>query len=394
MKKCPNCQKTFDDNMKFCQTDGTPLVVVADNTPAADPYATMVANKGDLPIPPEEPKKEAEEVKVEPKDEPKVEADPYATIVSGGPSAPEIDPEGDGDDLLEVPGHEKDEEVDPMKTMVVSGNTADNIRVDIPEEKSKDEPVRPPVREPKKEDASEAQTILSPDIPKFNEPEIAAPPDMGDSTPKPKAKPDPPKSEPPAKTPGSPFDSGKPNESKQAPIPSPFDESMPPGFPTPSNPPFEPPKEPLKPEPLNTPNNKQTPKSTFADPAKPVVESNTEGWKPQTTPKAGDFGNQGIANQSFDSSIPSQTSASDGQNQTLAFVSLGLGIVSYVCMLGPVSGLIAIITGYMARKNIRENPNEYGGGTFALIGMILGAIAVLLTLIIIGAWLFLVILNS
>ena len=26
MKRCPNCQKTYADSMKFCQTDGTPLV--------------------------------------------------------------------------------------------------------------------------------------------------------------------------------------------------------------------------------------------------------------------------------------------------------------------------------------------------------------------------------
>ena len=51
MKKCPSCQRTFDDNMRFCQTDGTPL---ADDAPAAappapaeeeapfDPYATIV----------------------------------------------------------------------------------------------------------------------------------------------------------------------------------------------------------------------------------------------------------------------------------------------------------------------------------------------------------------
>ncbi|HEY2867088.1 MAG TPA: DUF4190 domain-containing protein [Pyrinomonadaceae bacterium] len=45
MKRCPTCQKTFDDNLRFCQTDGTPLV--ADETPA-DPYKTMVASKEDI----------------------------------------------------------------------------------------------------------------------------------------------------------------------------------------------------------------------------------------------------------------------------------------------------------------------------------------------------------
>src|SRR5690349_10218235 len=44
MKRCPTCQKTFDDNMRFCQTDGTPLVEDAPQ----DPYKTMVASKEDI----------------------------------------------------------------------------------------------------------------------------------------------------------------------------------------------------------------------------------------------------------------------------------------------------------------------------------------------------------
>ena len=26
MKQCPVCEKTFDDSLRFCQVDGTPLV--------------------------------------------------------------------------------------------------------------------------------------------------------------------------------------------------------------------------------------------------------------------------------------------------------------------------------------------------------------------------------
>jgi hypothetical protein len=44
MKRCPTCDKTFDDNMRFCQTDGTPLVEDA----PIDPYKTMVARPGDF----------------------------------------------------------------------------------------------------------------------------------------------------------------------------------------------------------------------------------------------------------------------------------------------------------------------------------------------------------
>lgn len=44
MKRCPTCNKTFDDNMRFCQADGTPLV---DDAPI-DPYKTMVARPEDI----------------------------------------------------------------------------------------------------------------------------------------------------------------------------------------------------------------------------------------------------------------------------------------------------------------------------------------------------------
>jgi hypothetical protein len=44
MKRCPTCNKTFDDNMRFCQADGTPLV---DEAPV-DPYKTMVARPEDI----------------------------------------------------------------------------------------------------------------------------------------------------------------------------------------------------------------------------------------------------------------------------------------------------------------------------------------------------------
>ncbi|MBA3353349.1 MAG: DUF4190 domain-containing protein [Blastocatellia bacterium] len=44
MKRCPTCDKTFDDNMRFCQSDGTPL---AEDAPL-DPYKTMVARPEDI----------------------------------------------------------------------------------------------------------------------------------------------------------------------------------------------------------------------------------------------------------------------------------------------------------------------------------------------------------
>ena len=102
MKKCPNCDKTFDDNLRFCQTDGTPLVEVAENTPV-DPYKTMVASQEDiaaaLPI------------------------DPFATMIGGMPIKLEEEEE-----VLELP--DKPESAKPpvfsqedIKTQIKTGES-------------------------------------------------------------------------------------------------------------------------------------------------------------------------------------------------------------------------------------------------------------------------------
>lgn len=390
MKKCPNCQKTFDDNMKFCQVDGTPLVVVADNQPKEDPYATMVANKSDLQIPPEE-------TKVEPKEE----EDPYKTVV-GSPAMPKSEPKKE-EDLLEVPG---DDEIDPMKTMVVGRNTSDNIRVNIPEEKPKEEP-KPSDNIASEE--SEAKTMISPEIPKFSEPNIA-PPNLGDPASKSEPKDSPPKpitppvkSEPVAKTEKPSIESKpqtpKADEEKQTPIQSPFDNSMPPGYAPPSTPPFEPPKEPLKPEPLNVPKEetpkspfaeKETPSSPFADnkpkspnvvdSKAPVSASDTDNWQPPPAPMKEFEGKEIGQNTPFET-----PPAVGGQNQTLAIVSLVLGIlnVTICCGSGLLLGTAALILGFIARGKAKDNPDEYGGEKFALIGMITGALGIVLSIVII-----------
>jgi hypothetical protein len=84
MKKCPTCERTFDDSMRFCQTDGTPLVAAEE---PVDPFKTMVARPEDISaaMPPEPAK-----------------------------SAPS-EPEPEKEDVLELP-----EKKDPLKTMYVS----------------------------------------------------------------------------------------------------------------------------------------------------------------------------------------------------------------------------------------------------------------------------------
>src|SRR5688572_14421763 len=81
MKKCPSCDREFDDAMRFCQTDGTALV---DAAPEVDPYKTMVARPEDIAamIP------------------------PISASVERGPEPPE--------EVLDIPA------ADPKKTMYAS----------------------------------------------------------------------------------------------------------------------------------------------------------------------------------------------------------------------------------------------------------------------------------
>ena len=89
---------------------------------------------------------------------------------------------------------------------------------------------------------------------------------------------------------------------------------------------------------------------------------------------------------------PQQPYAVVRPTNTLAIVSLATGIASYVVV--PVIGaIVAIVTGHMARGQIRRTGE--GGGGLALAGLILGylhlviaviAIAIIvITVVIIGA---------
>lgn len=126
MKKCPKCQKTFDDGMRFCQSDGTPLV---DDAPPVDPYKTMVASSQDISA--------------------AMGAVESAGTAPGGTAEEEV---------LQLPA-----EADPKKTMYVS---EEELRKEMG---VNDEPVveLPP---------------LAPEPPKFSEPSLN-PPSFGDVSP-------------------------------------------------------------------------------------------------------------------------------------------------------------------------------------------------------------------
>lgn len=350
MKKCPTCDKTFDDSMRFCQTDGTPLVEFAEAV-ADDPLKTTVVRQDELAsvIPAEDPFKS---------------------------SAIDSSSREDSGDLLQLP-----EEFDPMKTVV-----------------SRDEPkFEADFNKPKEEFSFQTPKIEAtpPEPPKFNEPSLS-PPVFGDmsapqkfETPKVEEEPPPtaiymPESNPfsaessTPQTPVSPFENVSnspfnkpPDKPASTPIPSPFDDPKPviPSF-----------KEPEPAPQFNTPFETPSPfgggqmEQQNQGFNQPVQNSD---WTPPPAPNAS-WQDQGVgANTPFQPPV-----VGGGQDQTMAIVSLVCGIAGFlICQLvAPV----ALITGYMARNKAKENPNQYGGEGLALAGMILGAIgSVLLVLVII-----------
>ena len=364
MKKCPTCDKEYPDSMRFCQTDGTVLV---ENAPPADPYKTIVSNQMDV----------------------------SAAIPPAKPSQPVNAPKFDDDDLLQLP-----DEPDMLKTMVVSH---DELKAQLGSDKKEDAapldlpspaPYAPsaPLIEPKPKPPSDSL----PTPPKANEPSFS-PPNFGNTPPEwnaPKAetpKPesagsddataifDKPSMPPVPENVPSPFDS-KPFENdfsshspygnqENKPIPSPFDLSMPPGYMPPSMSPFDnEPKPPIKdfaePKPFEP-----SSASPFGQPDpfnQPLQQSE---WTPPPAPDAS------WQNQELGANTPFQPPvAGQGLNQTLAIISLVLGILSICCYVSPLTGLGALITGYLGMKNVNTDPNQYGGKTLAIVGMVLGGL--------------------
>lgn len=360
MKKCPTCEKTFDDNLKFCQTDGTPLVAVEEEKPE-DPYKTTVAKASDLPIPP---------------------FDPLKTMVASPPPAEEPKKE-----IKEDVANEPEEEIDMMKTMVSSDVPKFDpvLKPEKKEEPKTDAPQSTPFgnqpNEKPSDDLTGLSTALPADPPKFNEPSLN-PPSFGETPPKPETPSEPvaPKQSNTGQFENNPPTSAKPNDlsgdspygdTDNAPIPSPFDLSMPPGYQIPSAPmpPYkEAEVEEVKAEALNTP---------FADEVKQgnqQIEQPQQGWNPPPSPNAN------WQEQQIGQNTPFQPPAAgvQGENKTLAIVALVLGILSIPCC-GFLSGIPAVIVGFMAKSKAESSPQEFGGRGLALGGIITGIIGTILS---------------
>lgn len=399
MKKCPTCDKEFADSMRFCQSDGTPLVDVVESAPPEDPYKTTVARSEDIAsiIPPE---------------------DPFKTVVGNAPRS------DDSGDLLQLP-----EEHDPLKTAYVpEAQLRQELNLDPPKEEAIElDPGFPPLPSPDdfvgqetpKVEEAPPPIFSAPEPPKFSEPSLSPPPlDWSSSamesnkaaieekvptfeeTPPP-IEPDysepptlisepfkldppaPPKFEPPTKietSNDSPF--GSP---LNTPIPSPFDDSKPASYQAPSTPlpSFKEP-EPIVEEPANNP-FAPTPFGQSNDPFNQPVKQND--WTPPPAPEAS------WQNQEIGQNTPFQPPVVAGEDKTLAIVSLVSGILGLVCC-GALAGVVALITGYMAKNNADSNPSVYGGRGMAVAGMIMGAISIVLTIIVVILQIFLGVLGN
>ena len=344
MKRCPTCDKTFADGMRFCQTDGTVLV---DDAPAADPYKTAVSNQSEIPVPP---------------------VDPFKTMVASPPTFAK-----DDDDLLQLP-----EEPDAMKTMLVSQDELKSSEAkDVPKLDLPPSPYNPsaPLIEPSPSPSSFGdlgQEASSPK-PSGTIPNDATAMDSGsfqENTP----------SQFDSKPFQNDFSQKSPYDNQEnKPIPSPFQDSMPPNYQSPYTSPFDEPKSPINqsepmfgghPEPMS-----QSPfgQSPFGQPEPFNQPMQQAEWTPPPAPVS-EWQNQNLgANTPFQPPVTGQ-----GQNQTLAIVSLVCGILGLCCGF---LGIAALITGYMAKNNVDTNPAEYGGRGLAVAGMILGGISIVLFII-------------
>jgi hypothetical protein len=329
--------------MRFCQTDGTPLV---DDAPA-DPYKTMVASREDIQAALNAPAQSNEPAQA-------------------GIGAPEDEP-------LEIPSNPPPSSpASEFETKLAGRDDAQVIEI-------------PPLNE-----------APQPEPPKFNEPSAPPPPSFGDRTPA-----------SPFSTPGS---SGAGDFPTTPPIPSPFS--------APKATSFEPPAAPYSSKPEPTPPAEEEDEKTYFEPAQ-APQSYGEPEPPLATPQyaepepapAQQFNpfNQQSAPQSSpmtesdwapppspvqSSPVMSSTTPGAGSakvNQTLPIVSLVLGIISLCCWVSPLTGIIALITGYLGMKNANASPSQYGGKTLAMIGMILGGIFFLIG---VAYWVFVIFFNG
>jgi hypothetical protein len=261
-----------------------------------------------------------------------------------------------------------------------------------------DEPLELPSTPPASKPESEFETKLAgrdvieipplsdaapPEPPKFNEPS-APPPSFGATSPEPESSGS--RDYPTTPPIPSPFSGGgsKPPSFEEpvveaAPVDFSEDKTQfhPESFPTPEAAPASPfaEPEPSRPEPAMNPFNQESAPQENA-----MAQSQ---WTPPSSPSGQSSGPGGSFN----------PPAAGGQkvNQTLPIVSLVFGILSICCYISPITGIVALVTGFLGMKNAKNDPAHYGGKTLAIVGMILGAVFFVIA---IAYWVFMLFLGG
>ena len=127
--------------------------------------------------------------------------------------------------------------------------------------------------------------------------------------------------------------------------------------------------------------------SAFADDPPPTefmgsarVTSETQ-WQPPQAPPVVWGGNQPQEINTPFSQFPTHVSP----NQTLAIVSMGLGIgsltIGWCCYSGFLLGPAALVTGFIALSQIKKDPQRNGGKGFAIAGIVTAAVFLVLCLL-------------
>ena len=240
-----------------------------------------------------------------------VPVDPYKTMVATPADiAAARESSAESEDVLDLPASS-----DPAKTMYAS---EEEIRAEMDAHDRADDQLIdiPPLTEPEPPKYSEPTPPPSP---------FSTPPDIGSMT-----------------TP---------------PIPSPFEEK-------PST--YEPPPAPSFAEP--EPYREEPAFNPFDQPqSAPMAQAE---WTPPPAP------DQSWQNQPIGQNTPFQPppAGTSGLNQTLPIVSLVFGIVSLCCYISPITGIVALVTGFKGMSNANKDPQHYGGKGLAIAGMITGGI--------------------
>lgn len=93
--------------------------------------------------------------------------------------------------------------------------------------------------------------------------------------------------------------------------------------------------------------------------------------------------------------VPPSAPPTPSQNDGLAIASLVCGICGFVCYpIGLFLGLAAVICGHISRKRLVERTGSTDGGGLALAGLILGYIAMTISIIIGGIYIVLMIVGA